>query len=160
VKSLSQREEGRSTVYLADTDLFFFYLKGGKFCEQARQVILSASASMLELRTSSEVYDDAVTAMRSDNIALNIIRDFISKMKSIPHKPLPMSAEIAEEALEIYQRHGGRRKISYFDSFHAATAKRYNLPLLTSDVYLIRHSSDLGITATALSSIDLSTIST
>ena len=154
MRSLSQKEEG-SSVYLADTDIFFFYLKGGRFSEQARQIIRSASSSMVELRTSSEVYDDAVTAMRSDNIAFAIIRDFISKMKSIPHKSLPMSAEIAEEALAIYQRYGGRSKLSYFDSFHAATAKRYGLPLLTSDGYLIRHGNDLGISVTALSLIAL-----
>jgi predicted nucleic acid-binding protein len=154
VRNLSQKEGGRS-VYLADTDVFFFYLKGGKFSEQARQVIRNASASVLELRTSSEVYDDAVTAMRSDKVAFAVIRDFISKMKSIPHKSLPMSAEIAEESLAIYQKYGGRRRLSYFDSFHVSTAKRYGLPLLTSDGYLIHHSKDLGISVTALSSIAL-----
>lgn len=154
---MSRKEDDSNNVYLADTDLFFFYLRGGRYSEQARQVIRSASASVLELRTSSEVYDDAVTAMRSDNIDFEIIRDFISKMKSIPHKSLPMSAEIAEEALTFYRDYGGRSKLSYFDSFHAATSKRYGLPLLTSDGYLIRHANDLGITVTALSSMAIDT---
>ncbi len=154
---MSQRVEGSNiALCLADTDLFFYYLKGGKYSEQARNVIRSASANTLELRTSSEVYDDAITAMRSDNIPLPIIRDFISKMKSIPHKPVPVSAEIAEEALAIYEKYGGRRKLSYFDSFHAVTAKRYDLPLLTSDRYLADHAKELGIVVAPLSSSSFS----
>jgi predicted nucleic acid-binding protein len=155
VKNLSRTKEGDATLYLADTDLFFFYLKGGKLSLQAKQVIKDASSGLLELRTSSEVYDDAISALRSDNVPLHIIHDFVSKMKSIPHKALPVSAEIAEEALVMYQKHGGRRKLSYFDSFHAATAKRYVLPFLTSDGYMIQHSKELGITATDLSSIQI-----
>lgn len=152
---MSRTREGKTTLYLADTDLFFFYLKGGKLSLQAKQIIRSAGSDLLELRTSSEVYDDAISALRSDNVALHIIHDFVSKMKSIPHKALPVSAEIAEEALVMYQKHGGRRKLSYFDSFHAATAKRYTLPLLTSDGYMIQHAKDLGITAIDLSSIQI-----
>jgi predicted nucleic acid-binding protein len=45
-----------------------------------------------------------------------------------------MSAEIAEEALSMYMRHGGRRKLSYFDSMHLATAKRYGLGVRTLDL--------------------------
>ena len=152
---MSPKEEGR-TIFLADTDLFFFYLKGGKLSQQAREIVKDASSGLLELRASSEIYDDAISALLSDNISLNIILDFVSKMKSIPHRPMPLGPEIAEEALTMYLKHGGRRKLSYFDSFHAATAKRYSLTLLTSDQYIINYTEDLGIAVTDLSTIQIS----
>ena len=156
---MSRTREGNTILYLAGTDLFSFYLKGGRLSLQAKQIIRSAGSGLLELllelRTSSEFYDYAISALRSDKVSLYIIHDFVSKMKSIPHKALPVSAEIAEEALVMYQKHGGRRKLSYFDSFHAATPKRYTLPLLTSDDYMTQHAKDLGITATDLSSIQI-----
>jgi predicted nucleic acid-binding protein len=153
---LSLRVEGNNNaVFLADTDLFFFYFKGGKLSNEARQIVMSANSGHLELRTSSEVYDDAISVLRSGEVELNIIHDFVSKMKSIPHKSLPMSAEIAEEALSMYRKYGGRSRLSYFDSFHAATAKRFALPLLTSDGYLRRHAKDLEISVTDLSSIEI-----
>ena len=110
---MSRRDEGNNldSVMLSDTDLFFFYLKGGKFSSQAEIAIKRATSGSLELRTSSEVYDDAISAMRADGVPLSKVRDFISDMKSIPHKPLPMSAEIAEEASVLYLKHGGRRKL-------------------------------------------------
>jgi hypothetical protein len=79
-----------------------------------------AVAHLTKLRTSSEVYDDAVSALRSDNVPLDIIKEFISKMK-----------------------------------FHVATAKRYALPFLTSEGYIINHSDKLEIKVIDLSSIEL-----
>lgn len=144
-------DRGLSKVLLADTDLFFFYLKGGKCESQAEKVIEEADAGNIELRTSSEVYDDVISAIRADNGSLSVAHSFVSDMKSIAHTALPMSAEVAEEALVLYSRYGGRRRLSYFDSFHVATAKRYALALLTSDVYVIRHATTFGIKAVNLS---------
>ncbi|HZW58198.1 MAG TPA: PIN domain-containing protein [Nitrososphaerales archaeon] len=146
-------EEGDDKILLADTDLFFFYLKGGKLAPQAKHVIKMASRGVLELRTSSEVYDDAISALRSDNVPMPTIIEFVSMMKSIPHRALALNAEVAEEALNLYQKYGGRRKLSYFDSFHAATAKRYDLTLLTSDGYMQDHADDIRIGVKDLRSI-------
>jgi|SRR5579875_902026 len=140
-------------ILLADTDLFFFYLKGGKLAQQAKHVIKMASRGALELRTAPEVYDDAISALRSDNVAMPTIIEFVSMMKSIPHRALALNAEVAEEALTLYRKYGGRRKLSYFDSFHAATAKRYDLKLLTSDGYMQDHASKIGIEVRSLQSI-------
>jgi predicted nucleic acid-binding protein len=112
-----------------------------------------ASSGYLELRTSSEVYDDAISALRADNVQLSLIHSFVSDMRSVPHKALPMSAEVAEEALGMYLKFGGRRKLSYFDSFHVATAKRYSLTLLTSDGYMIQHAKSLELTIEDLSEL-------
>lgn len=155
---MSRRESGRALadVVLADTDLFFYYLRGGKCEAQAEKVIEEASRGALQLKVSSETYDDAISAIRADELPIDVARNFVSDMKSIPHAALPLSAEIAEEALNFYASHGGRRRLSYFDSFHVASAKRYDLPMLTSDRYVIRHQSVLGIDTIDLSSIKAS----
>ncbi len=136
-------------IFLADTDLFF-YLRGGECEAQAERVVREVTAGAIELRASSEVYDDAVSAIRADNLPLNVAYGFVADMKSIPHTCLPMSAEVAEEALNLYLRYGGRRRLGYFESFHVATAKRYGLPLLTSDKYMIGSKVALGTEAVDL----------
>jgi predicted nucleic acid-binding protein len=72
-------------------------------------------------------------------------RSFVSDMRSIPHVAMPMSAEVAEDALALYIEHGGRRGLSYFDSFHVASARRYHLTLLTSDGWIIDNRKALGL---------------
>jgi len=138
---------------IADTDLFFFYLRGGSCEAQAESVIEEVTRGDLELKVSSETYDDAISAIRADEQPLEIARSFVADMKSIPHTAYPLSAEIAEDALGLYVSHGGRRRLSYFDSFHVATARRFDIPLLTSDKYIIKHQSELGTRATDLSSV-------
>jgi len=144
-------DRDRSPVVLGDTDLFFFYLRGGKLEAEAERVIREVNSGRIQLRTSSEIYDDAISAIRADNAPLSLAHSFISDMKSIPHAALPMGAEIAEEGLALYIRMGGRRKLSYFDSFHVATAARYALPLLTSDRFMIENSSALRVKTIDLS---------
>ena len=136
---------------LVDTDLFFFYLKGGTLASQAENVIRKANEGILDLKTSSEIYDDAISAIRGTKLSLSVAHSFVSDMKSIPHVALPMSAEIAEDSMAMYTKYGGRRNLSYFDSFHAATAKRYSLDFVTSDRYLISNAKNLGITVEDLS---------
>ena len=44
-------------------------------------------------------------------------------------------------------KHGGPRKLHYFDSHHVATALRTHTPLITSNRYIIDNQTQLGITA-------------
>lgn len=136
---------------LADTDLFFYYLRGGRLERQAEEVIVGAESGRLTLRTSSEVYDDAILALRSDDHPLEGIREFLCDMRSIPHSPAPMNAQTAAEAVSLYIEFGGRSRLSYFDSFHVATAKSLGLALLTSDGYITRNASRLGVEVVDLS---------
>jgi predicted nucleic acid-binding protein len=138
-------DEQTGGTFLADTDLFFFYLRGGRCEVQAEKVINEASAGQISLKTSSEVYDDAISAIRADADSLGVARSFVSDMRSIPHVAMPTSAEVAEDALALYIEHGGRRRLSYFDSFHVACARRYDLTLLTSDGWIIENSKALDL---------------
>lgn len=61
-----------------------------------------------------------------------------------------MDAATTVNALRIYMTHGGPRRLYYFDSIHVATALRQNLPLITSDKYIITNQAELGIRATDL----------
>ena len=136
-----------SRTLLGDADLFFFYLRGGKYEAQAASVVKATGADELVLRTSSEVYDDAISAIRADGAPLEVAESFVADMKSIPHSALPMSAEVAEDAMAIYKSHGGRSRLGYFDSFHVATARRYDLTFLTSDRFIIQNAGELGVRA-------------
>jgi predicted nucleic acid-binding protein len=144
--------DSRIRTLLADTDLFFFYLRGGKLEREAEAVIAEAVEGNLTLKTSTEVYDDAILALRSGGLPLEDIGEFISDMRSIPHTALPMNAQIASDALSTYIGFGGRSRLSYFDSFHIATAKSSGLTMLTSDGFIKRNSSRLGVRVLDLAS--------
>ncbi len=139
------RDEGTPDALVGDADLFFFFLKGGRLQEEAALVVESAEKGTIALRTSSEVYDDAISAIRAEGTSIEVANGFVSDMSSIRHTALPMSAEIAEKALSLYGKYGGRRRLSYFDAFHVATAVRYDLPLLTSDRFILQNAAPFGV---------------
>lgn len=130
---------------LLDADVFISYLTGDRLFEHSAKVVEHIAAGLTVAYVSSEIYDDIASMLRSNNIPLDGVMEFINAVSKIPHRPLLLNPEIAVQALKYYMEHGGSRKLHYFDSYHVATAKHYNLPLLTSDKYLVSHSSELGI---------------
>jgi len=94
---------------------------------------------------SSEAFDDAITGLRSKGVNMDVIVDLLEKWASIPHEVLPITPEIAIDALNLYRMYGGPRKLHYFDSFHVATARYYNIPFLTSDKYIIEYHRELKV---------------
>ncbi len=72
------------------------------------------------------------------------VRAFIQDVRAIPHTALPVTLDVAVTALDLYVKHGGSRKLHYFDAFHVATSQLERLPLLTSDRYILEHSSQFG----------------
>jgi predicted nucleic acid-binding protein len=86
-----------------------------------------------------------ISALRAQGIPVGRVIEFLLDTRKILHTTLPVTAEIAGEALRQYREHGGARKLHYFDSFHTATAKHHHLPLLTSDEYVIERAAELGI---------------
>ncbi len=101
----------------------------------------------LTLLASSEIYDDVISALRSQQTPLKTIHEFVKDMMIIPHRTLPMTVGIAASALDLYQRQGGRSRLHYFDSFHVATAEHERAPILTSDRYILDHARDMNIKA-------------
>lgn len=138
---------------LLDADVFISYLIGDSLFKHSLRVIESIVAGTVTAYVSSEIYDDIVSTLRSNGVPVSKVIEFINAASKIPHKPLPLNPKIVAQALRYYAEHGGPRKLHYFDSYHVATAKHYNLPLLTSDKYIITHSNKLEIQA-----IDLRTI--
>ena len=138
---------------LLDADVFISYLTGDSLFRYSVRVVESIAAGTAVAYVSSEIYDDIVSMLRSNGVPVSKVIEFVNAVSKIPHKPLPLNPKIVVQALRYYMRHGGSRKLHYFDSYHIATAKHYNLPLLTSDKYIVTHSDELGIQV-----IDLRTI--
>lgn len=61
----------------------------------------------------------------------------------------PLSRRNEDVAVASYR--GQDSHCSESDSFHVASAKRYFLPLLTSDAFIINHAEELGISTENLS---------
>ena len=138
---------------LFDADVFISYLIGDSLFKHSLKAIEYVVRGSTVAYVSSEIYDDIVSMLRSNNVPLSKVVEFMEAISKIPHKPLPLNPEIVVQALKYYMEHGGPRKLHYFDTYHVATAKHYNLPLLTSDKYVINHSAQLGI-----QTIDLRTV--
>lgn len=128
-----------------DADLFISFLTQDELTPKFSKVVEKADRGEVKLLATSEIYDDVISALRSQKIELDKVLDFLSDMRAIPHESLPITIEIARTAIHTYLRHGGSRKLHYFDSFHVATAAQQELPLLTSDKYMIEHAAELGI---------------
>lgn len=133
--------------FLLDSDVFLSYIKGDELAGHAEKVIKSAVDGVLKAFVSSMLYDDVICGLRSKGIELTEVMRVLIAIASIPHTPLVTTPAIAISALTLYMRHGGPRKLHYFDAFHVATARIQELPIITSDRYIHEHETDLGITA-------------
>ena len=138
---------------LLDAGIFISYLTGDRLLRHSVKAVEGIVAGEVVAHASSEIYDDIISKLRSNSTPVRKVVEFVNAVSKIPHRPLPLSPEIAVQALRYYMKHGGPRKLHYFDTYHVATAKHYNLPLLTSDKYILTHSNELGIQA-----IDLRTV--
>jgi len=136
--------------FLLDADVFISYIKGDELADHAEKVIKSIIEGRLEAFVSSMLYDDVISGLRSKGMEIGEVVQVLTAMASIPHGSLPVTCAIAISALTLYIRHGGPRKIHYFDTFHVATARLHGLPIITSDTYINEQKRNLGITAFSL----------
>ena len=133
-----------STV-LVDADVFFSYLVSDEFSANSERLLERADKGAVKLRAASELYDDIICALRSDNKELDTVKELVEDLRKFPHETLPTTLDIASEALAIYTRFGGPRRLHYFDSFHVATAKAYELSMVTSDKFILQNSQELEL---------------
>ena len=135
-----------SNAMLLDADVFISYIgEGDNLSVYSERVIEKVLNGRIEAKVSSIIYDDIVTALRSKSIPLEDVIKFLAAMASIPHEPLPLNPSISVNAMSIYAKYGGSRKLHYFDSYHVASALQLGLPLITSDSFIIEHNTELGI---------------
>lgn len=132
---------------LIDSDVFFSYLVSDELSNHSEKLIDRADSGLLKLHTASEIYDDIITALRSHNAAMDLVIEMLSDLRKLPHEVLPTTLDVAAEAMVLYGRYGGPRRLHYFDSFHVATSKMYELPLVTSDRFVLQNQHNLGIAA-------------
>ena len=128
---------------LLDSDVFISYLfQGDELYEPSRNLVRTIARSNSITYVSSELYDDIISALRGSGLSLSNAINILRYMSKIPHKVLPINLVVLQ-TLELYRRHGGPRKLHYFDSFHVATSKHYGIPLITSDKYIIKNSESI-----------------
>jgi predicted nucleic acid-binding protein len=138
---------------LLDSNVYLSYLKDDNLSEHAEHVVDGIQNNEIEPYISSIIFDDIITALRSKQVETAEIKKTLLGIASIGGTPLIVTPTIALTALSTYERHGGLRKLHYFDSFHTATAHHNELPLVTSDKYIIEHQSELSITVFDLRSM-------
>lgn len=132
---------------LADADVFFSFLVSDELSQHSERLLHRSEQGLLKIQTASEIYDDIITALRSDGASIELMIDIISDLRKIAHETLPTTIDVASEAMRLYSQYGGQRRLHYFDAFHVATAKLYELPLVTSDRYILQNSARLGLTS-------------
>lgn len=132
---------------LVDADVFYSYLVSDGLAAHSERILDSAEKGLVKLHTASEIYDDLVTALRSNNTPLKVVIEFLDDLRMIRHEVLPTTLDIASEAMRLYTQYGGPRRLHYFDSFHVSTAKVYDIPLVTSDRFVLQNSKGLGVSA-------------
>ena len=144
--------EGRSEV-LVDADVLFAYLVGDHLANFSEKLLTRAEEGSLRIHVASEIFDDIVTGLRSDSVSIQTIIELVEDLRKITHVVLPTTVDIIAEAMKLYLSYGGSRKLHYFDSFHVATAKLHDLPLVTSDRFILHNTDRMGIIAIDLRSV-------
>ena len=138
---------------LLDSDVFISYLfQEDELYEPSRNLVRAIARSNFIAYVSSELYDDIISALRGSGLSLSDAINVLRDVSKIPHKVLPINLVVLQ-ALELYRKHGGSRKLHYFDSFHVATSKHYGIPLITSDKYIINNSESIEVNVIDLRNI-------
>ena len=130
-----------------DADVLFAYLVGDHLSNSAERLLTRSEEGLVKINVASEIFDDVITGLRSNNVSLETVVELVGDLRRIPHVVLPTTVEVVLEAISLYATYGGSRKLHYFDSFHVATAKTYDLPMVTSDRFVLTHSGKMGIRA-------------
>ena len=65
-----------------DTGVIFFFLRGGRLEDQAEMLFVRAEQGELELQASSEIHDDAISALRSGGASCDTVKRFLADERS------------------------------------------------------------------------------
>ncbi|MBS7288786.1 MAG: PIN domain-containing protein [Candidatus Freyarchaeota archaeon] len=136
---------------VADTNLFISHLAGDENAEYADRILEEAEEGRLKIYASSIVVDDIITAYRSQGYTIRQVVDVLRALQTITFEVLPLPVSVALEAMKIYEKHGGARKLHYFDAFIVATAKiQVKAPIATTDKYILENQQELQVQAIGL----------
>ncbi|MFP3951965.1 MAG: type II toxin-antitoxin system VapC family toxin [Candidatus Bathyarchaeia archaeon] len=139
--------------HLIDSDVFISYIKADNLIDHSESVVNQILEGEIRAYVSSMLYEDVTTGLRSKGLPITEVAQVILSIASIEHTPLPLTPAVTYNALMLYKKYGGSRKLGYFDAYHVATAKIHDLPLVTSDNYINKNRMELGLTAIDLRSI-------
>ncbi|MFQ5711023.1 MAG: type II toxin-antitoxin system VapC family toxin [Candidatus Geothermarchaeales archaeon] len=116
---------------LIEADILFAHIKKSDPLKEAAEKVLRRILDRdLRVEASSEVVDEVVIWHKSRGYVADHIKTVLSLISAIPIDYVPLTPEIAITALILTEEHG----LSYFDSFHAATAiSRPDKTIISSD---------------------------
>ncbi|KXB02462.1 hypothetical protein AKJ44_00285 [candidate division MSBL1 archaeon SCGC-AAA261F17] len=86
---------------MIDAGLFISCLTEDELTPKFSKVVERANRGEVKLLATSELYDDVISALRSQKIGLDKILDFLSDMRAIPHESIPVTIGIARKALQV-----------------------------------------------------------
>ncbi len=134
---------------LLDADFFISYLNDDQLADNVNEIIELSLKQQLNLFVSSEIFNEMILTYRAKTHSLNEIKEILLDLKNFSrmfsYEILPVDLDIANLAIEYYKKFGGRRKLHYHDSFHVATAKKYEKIFLTSDKFILKNQEELKI---------------
>jgi hypothetical protein len=78
-----------------DADVFFSYLVPDDLSIHSERILDRADKGLLKLHAASEIYDDLVTALRSNNTPMKVVIEFLGDLRMIRHEVLPTTLDVA-----------------------------------------------------------------
>jgi len=139
--------------FLLDADVLYSYLSDDVHADHAEPLLLAIQEGRVRGYASSVLLVDLILAYRSIGVSIDALISAMKELELLPLEYIPLTPSIARYALSVYREHGGPRRLHFFDSFHVATAKSMDLPLITTDRYILSYQRKLGITAIDLDEI-------
>jgi predicted nucleic acid-binding protein len=139
---------------LVEADFFISYLRDDELADKCEYILDLSLSGQKSIVASSEVYDDIITAYLSKGYSLQEIQHLLLDLRSIPHETVPCTLQIVTKAIELYTKYRGSRKLHYFDSFHVSTSIILDIPLTTSDKYILENSKALGVKTIDLKNVE------
>ena len=80
---------------LLDADVFFSYLVSDEHSNHAEKLFESADRGLLKLQAASEIYDDVITALRTESTGMDVVVELLNDLRKLPHQTLPTTLDIA-----------------------------------------------------------------
>jgi hypothetical protein len=75
--------------------VFFSYLVPDDLSIHSERILDRADKGLLKLHAASEIYDDLVTALRSNNTPMKVVIEFLGDLRMIRHEVLPTTLDVA-----------------------------------------------------------------
>ena len=109
---------------LVDADVFFSYLVEDKLSSHSEKLIDKANQGLVKFACASELYDDIITALRSDNVAIEVVIEIITDQGNCRMKSCRQRWTLRKRPCAYIRAMGVHA--SYITSIHFTSQRRNN----------------------------------